>query len=108
MTRAVLLTDAAARDLDELYAAAYERGGGPSADLFLDQIQYAVERLATRAEGGDPLPELRDLGLRDDLQLRGDPHRVVYRVRGDEVHVVLIAPWGRSLQSLLKRRMLDT
>jgi toxin ParE1/3/4 len=108
VTRAVLLTDAAARDLDELYAAAYERGGGPSADLFLDRIQDSIERLAAAAEGGDPLPELRDLGLRDDLQLRGGPHRIVYRVRGDEVHVVLIAPWARSLQSLLKRRMLET
>lgn len=107
MSRAVLLTDAAARDLDELYAAAYEGGGARSADRFLDRIQVAFERLATSAESGDPLPELREMGLRDDLQLRDEDHRIVYRVRGDEVQIVLIAPWERSLQSLLKRRMLD-
>ena len=107
MSRAVLLTDAAARDLDELYAAAYEGAGAGAADRFLDRIQVAFERLATSAETGDPLPELRDMGLRDDLQLRDEAHRIVYRVRGDEVQVVLIAPWERSLQSLLKRRMLD-
>jgi hypothetical protein len=41
MTRAVWLTDGAARDLDELYAAAYDRGGSAAADRFLDRIQVS-------------------------------------------------------------------
>lgn len=107
MSRSVLLTDGAARDLDELYAAAYDRGGPPEADRFLDRIQTVFEGLAAGTEAGVPLNELRRLGLRDALQLRFGPHRLVYRLREGEVRVALIAPRARSLQSLLQRRMLD-
>lgn len=107
MTRPVLLTDGAARDLDELYAAAYERGGFGQADRILDRIRSGLERIAQRPEDGAPPPELRALGMRRARELRLDGHRIVYRERGDEVHVVLIAAESRSMQSLLQRRMLD-
>ena len=107
MSRSVLLTDGAARDLDELYAVAYDRDGPAGADRFLDRIQVVLDRLASRAETGTPLPELARLGLVDHRQLRVDDDRIVYRLRDDEVLIALIADRGRSLQSLLQRRLLD-
>lgn len=107
MTHPVLLTDGAARDLDELYAAAYERGGFGQANRILDRIRSGLERIAQRPEDGRPPPELRALGMRQARELRVEGHRIVYRQRGDEVHVVLIAAETRSMQSLLQRRMLD-
>ncbi len=107
MSRSVMLTDGAARDLDELYAAAYDRGGPAEADLFLDRMQGVFGGLADGSAVGVPLVELRRLGLRDALQLRFGPHRLVYRLRENEVRVALIAARARSLQSLLQRRMLD-
>jgi len=107
-TRPVLLTDGAARDLDELYAAAYERGGFGPANRILDRIRSGLERIAQRSEDGRPPPELRALGMRGAREVRIDGHRIVYRTRGEEeVHVVLIAAETRSMQSLLQRRMLD-
>ena len=108
MSAHVLLTDGAARDLDELYAAAYDRGGAPRADLFLDRIQDALSRLEAVPEVGRPLPELQRLGLADGRQLRDVELRLLYRVRADAVLVVAIAPAERSWQALLQRRLLDS
>jgi len=114
MSRAVLLTDGAARDLDELYAAAYDRGGADGADRFLDRIQVLLTRLADEGSAGRRLPQLRRLGLDDGRVLRDGDLRIVYRLRQAEARLgeadallVLIANAGRSMQSLLQRRMLE-
>jgi toxin ParE1/3/4 len=108
MSHAVLLTDGAARDLDELYADAYDRGGVAMADRFLDRIQDCFERLAEEAPSGRTVPELRRLGLDDGRVLRDGDLRLVYRLRVADALVVLIAPERRSMQSLLQRRTLDS
>ncbi len=108
MSAPVLLTDGAARDLDELYAAAYDRGGSPRADLFLDRIQILLGALEARPDGGRPVPELRRLGLIGGRQQRDDDLRVLYRLHEEAVLVVAIAPVERSWQALLQRRLLDS
>ena len=108
MSRTVWLTDGAARDLDELYAAAYDRGGSPRADLFLDRIQDLLRRIAEEASPGRTVPELRRLGLADGRMLRDGDLRVLYRERESDALLVLVADQARSMQSLLQRRMLDS
>ncbi|MBW6455525.1 MAG: type II toxin-antitoxin system RelE/ParE family toxin [Trueperaceae bacterium] len=108
MSHAVLLTDGAARDLDELYAEAYDRGGVAHADHFLDRIQVCLGRIAEEAPTGGTLPELHRLGLDDARVLRDGDLRFVYRLRIADALVVLIAHERRSLQSLLQRRTLDS
>lgn len=141
MTFAVLLTDDAARDLDELYAHAFLRGsasrgngarrengasranakrgnsvrpepGGPGgsadpAESFLTLFRAAFERLAREPEAGRPPAELAPLGLRDYRQLTLPGYRIIYRVVGEEVQVLLIGNDHRSLQGLLERRLLE-
>ncbi len=108
MSHAVLLTDGAARDLDELYADAYDRGGVAMADLLLDRIQTCFERIAEGAPAGHVLPELQRLGLDDGRVLRDGDLRFVYRQRTSDVLLVVIAHERRSMQSLLQRRLLDS
>ncbi len=108
MSAQVLLTDGAARDLDELYAAAYDRGGGSRADLFLDRIQDVLTSLEATPERGRPLPELKRLGIATGRQQRDDDLRVLYRLHEEAVLVVAIAPVERSWQALLQRRLLDS
>ena len=108
MSAPVLLTDGAARDLDELYAAAYDRGGAPAADLFLDRIQVVLTRVGAAPEAGHPVPDLQRLGLTDGRQVREGELRLLYRAREDAVLLVAIAPAERSWQALLQRRLLDT
>lgn len=108
MSAQVLLTDGAARDLDELYAAAYDRGGSSRADLLLDRIQDILTGLEATPNLGRPVPELQRLGLTDGRQQRDGDLRVLYRLRAEAVLVVAIAPVERSWQALLQRRLLDS
>lgn len=109
MSREVLLTDGAARDLDEWYAAAYARGGANEATSFLDRIQVALYGMAESDAAGESLPELRKLGqLAERQRVTDDGLRIVYRVEDERVIVVLITPVKRSFQALLERRLLDT
>lgn len=108
MSVEVLLTDGAARDLDELVAAAYDRGGALEADRFLDRIEVALGRVAAAPAAGRPLPALLALGVTHVRQVREGAWRVVYRRDGGAALVVAIAREGRSLASLLERRLLDS
>jgi toxin ParE1/3/4 len=108
MSHDVLLTDGAARDLDELYAEAYDRGGAVTADRLLDRIQVCLERIAKEAPRGRTLPELQRLGLDDGRVVRDGELRFVYRLRMASALLVLIAHERRSMQSLLLRRVLDS
>ena len=107
MSARVLLTDAAAHDLDEAYARTYAAGGPDEADRFLDRIEDALAALAVAPDRGAPLPDLLALGRRDGFERRDGPWRWIYRHAGDEVHVVALAHADRSMPSLLTRRLLD-
>jgi toxin ParE1/3/4 len=108
MSRAVLLTDGAARDLDELYADAYDRGGAAAADRFLDRIQVCSRISAEGTLGRAALPELQRLGLDDGRVLRDGDLRLVYRLRDVRCCSWRSRATRRSMQSLLQRRMLDS
>ncbi len=107
MSVEVLLTDGAARDLDELYAVRYDLSGAQEADLFLDHIQDALDRLAETPLAGQPLGIVARFGLHAARQLRDGPWRILYRLAGERLYVDAIAHERRSFQSLLERRLLD-
>jgi toxin ParE1/3/4 len=103
----VAITDDAARDLDELYAHAHLHDPVGTADLLLDRMQDVFQSLAESPES-DPHPrELRELGVRDYRVSVVKPYRIVYRVDGDEVNVLLIADTRRDIQLSLQRRLLE-
>src|SRR5690606_19885172 len=104
----VMLTDGAARDLDEWYAAAYARGGAGEAGRILDRIQVVLAAVDEGSLRDEPLPELRQLGRHGERQVvTPEGLRVVFRREDGRVLVVLMSPVTRSFQSLLVRRMLD-
>ncbi len=104
----VLLTDGAARDLDEWYAAGYARGGPAEATRTLDLVEVVLQGLSAGEARDEPLPELRELGMLEARQVvTDDGLRVVFREREGRLVVVLLAPAARSFQSLLQRRLLD-
>ncbi|HLU82557.1 MAG TPA: type II toxin-antitoxin system RelE/ParE family toxin [Trueperaceae bacterium] len=106
--RSVLLTDGAARDLDEWYAAAYARGGAAEATQILDRIEVVLDSLAKGSLREESLPELRPLGKLAERQVVTDGGlRVVFRAGDERVLILMIAPVKRSFQALLERRLLD-
>ena len=104
----VLMTEDAARDLEEIHDYITERDDPAKADHVFERLATVVESLATNPERGSYPKELAALGIREYRQTFFKPYRVIYRVAGRRVYVYLIADGLRDMQTLLARRLFGT
>jgi len=107
MPFAVLLTNDAARDLEELYDYIALHDAPQKADFVLSEIEKAFSRLSQFPEQGSYPNELLALGIREYREIFFKPYRIIYRVVDKNVYVFLIADGRRDMQTLLQRRLLD-
>jgi len=107
MAFAVLLTNDAARDLDEIYDYIALHDAPQKADYVLQQIERAFSRLSESPERGAYPKELLLLGIREYREVFFKPYRIIYRVMDKKVYVLLIGDGRRDMQSLLQRRLLN-
>lgn len=107
MPHEVHLSAGAERDLESLYDYIAEFDSKASANHVLDQLLKAAEGLATFPERGSRPRELLALGIREYRQVFFKPYRLIYRIIGQQVIVVLIADGRRDMQTLLARRLLS-
>jgi toxin ParE1/3/4 len=107
MPFAVLLTNDAGRDLDEIYEYIALHDAPQKADDVLDQIEKAFSGLSESPERGARPNELLSLGIREYREVFFKPYRIIYRVMDKNVYVLLIVDGRRDMQSLLQRRLLD-
>ena len=107
MPFAVLLTNAAARDLDELYDDIAEHDAPRKANFVLKQIEKAFTGLSEFPEQGAYPKELLAIGIREYREVLFKPYRIIYRIMDKKVYVLLIVDGRRDMQSLLQRRLLD-
>lgn len=103
----VYFTADAARDLEELYRYIAKHDAPAKAEHVLTSIEKAFGRLSESPDRGVYPKELLALGIREYREIFFKPYRVVYRVLGKAVHVLLIADGRRDMQALLQRRLLD-
>jgi toxin ParE1/3/4 len=106
MSFAVFLTDDAARDLEELYDYIALHDAPGKADHVLAQIVKAFSRLSEFPERGVYLKELSAIGVREYREMFFKPYRIIYRIIGKNVYVLLITDGRRDMPSLLQRRLL--
>ena len=106
MPFAVLLTNDAARDLEELcdYIALHD--APQKADYVLKQVEKAFSTLSEFPERGVHTKELLALGIREYREIFFKPYPIIYRVMNKNVYVLLIADGRRDMQMLLQRRLL--
>ena len=107
MPFAVLLTNDAARDLNELYDYIAVHDSPRKADYVLEQIEKTFSKLSEFPERGVYPKELLELGIREYREIFFKPYRIIYRVMDKNVYVLLIVDGRRDMQSLLQRRLLD-
>jgi len=103
----VMLTNDAARDLEELYDYIALHDAPRKADYVLDQIEKAFSKLSEFPERGAYPKEMLTLGIREYRQIFFKPYRIIYRVMEKNVYVLLIVDGRRDMQSLLQRRLLN-
>src|SRR5574337_663066 len=106
MPFAVLLTNDAARDLDEIYDYIALHDAPHKADHVLDQIEKAFSRLSESPERGAYPKEPLSLGIREYREVFFKPYRTIYRVTGKNIYILLIVDGRRDMRSLLQRRLL--
>ena len=102
----VELTSAAERDLNEIYAYIAEFDSLARADRVLTLLLEAVDSLRRFPDRGSYPLELADIGIHDFRQTVSSPYRIIYRVMGRKVVILIIADGRRDMQSLLARRLL--
>ena len=107
MVFAVLLTHDAARDLDEIYDYIAFNDSPQKADYVLKQIEKVFSSLSEFPERGAYPKELLALGIREYREVFFKPYRIIYRIMGKNVYVLLIVDGRRDIQSLLQRRLLN-
>lgn len=105
MSYPVLLTDDAARDLEDLYHGVRRNDSVVHAEHVLKQIEQAIATLTELPERGCFPPELLAYGVREYREIFFKPYRLIYRVLDQHVYVYLIADGRRDMQSLLLRRL---
>ncbi len=103
----VLMTSDAAGDLDELYQYIAIHDAPGKADHVLTNIEKIFGSLSETSERGVYPKELIALGIRDYREIFFKPYRLIYRVIGDNVYILLIVDGRRDMQTLLQRRLLD-
>ena len=73
----------------------------------MKQIEKTFSRLSEFPDRGTHPKELLALGIREYREIFFKPYRVIYRVMGKNVYVLLIADGRRDMQTLLQRRLLS-
>ena len=106
MTFAILLTNDAARDLEELYDYIALHDAPQKADYVLEQVEKAFSTLSEFPERGSYPKELAALGIREYREIFFKPYRIIYRVIDKNIYVLLIVDGRRDMQTLLQRRLL--
>jgi len=107
MRFSVLLTDDAARDLEELHEHISLHDGPGRAEHVVVRIEEAFRSLSKFPRRGAYPKELLALGIREYREVLFKPYRIIYRIIEDKVYVLLIADGRRDMQTLLERRLLQ-
>ncbi len=102
----VRITEGAERDLAEIVTYLMEHEGSQVADRILEGLLDTADNLTVFPERGSHPKELLKLGIRDFRQVMFQPYRLIYRIVGRKIFLLVAADGRRDFQSLLERRVL--
>ena len=106
MRHEVMLTENAYFDLDEIHEYFARHDQPANADNVLDSMKWVIDNLSSFPERGSYLKELLELGIREYRQIFFKPYRVIYKILGSVVYIMIIADGRRDMDGLLTRRLL--
>jgi toxin ParE1/3/4 len=106
LTFDVRITEAAERDLFDIWEYVALNDVPGKADDLLDQLAHTCEQLANSPSKGHVPPELARIGVDSYREIHFKPYRIIYETAGHTVYVHAVLDGRRDLQSLLERRLL--
>ena len=102
----VMLSEDAARDLEEIHGFINRNDSPAAADKVLVHFEKAFAHLEAFPHKGNFPREFLTLGIKDYRESFFKPYRIIFRVLQETVYVYLIADGRRDMQTLLTRRLL--
>ncbi|MGE7471962.1 type II toxin-antitoxin system RelE/ParE family toxin [Bosea sp. NPDC003192] len=103
----VELTQGAEDDLEAIHTYLAEHRSMDAAESLLNAFLEKISTLERYPDRGSVPKELEALGIREFRQILLDPYRLIYRVIGSKVVILVIADGRRDMQALLERRLLS-
>lgn len=107
MSFSVLLPADVVNDLEDIYEYVARHDSPGKADHILTHFEEIFGNLSEFPERGAYPKELLALGIRDYREIFFKPYRIIYRITGGKVYILLITDGRRDMQSLLQRRLLE-
>jgi toxin ParE1/3/4 len=102
----VELTEGAEDDLEAIFDYLAQDRSVEDATRLLDAFEDKIRTLERYPLRGAIPKELQSLGIREFRQLLMNPYRLIYRVVGRKVFIVVVADGRRDMQRLLEQRLL--
>jgi len=106
VTFAILLTEAAVQDLEDIVDYIRENDGSRQADYVLNRIEETLSTLVDLPDRGHFPKELSALGIRQYREIFFKPYRIIYQIISKNIYIMLITDGRRDMQSILERRLL--
>jgi len=104
----VLLTNDAARDLEDIYDYIDLHDVQGKADHVLNRIEKTFKSLSENPRRGTYPKELLSIGIRNYREIFFKPYCIIYQFMDNKVYVLLIVDGRRDMQTLLQQRLLLT
>ena len=73
----------------------------------LERIERVFSRLSEHPQRGSYPKELLEIGIREYREVFFKPYRIIYRVTGNNVYVLVVTDGRRDMRALLERRLLQ-
>lgn len=107
MAYRVYVLKEAQRDIRDIYEYIGLNDAAEKAEHVYQNIEKIIEGLRELPGRGVYPMELAEQGITDFRELFFKPYRIVYRIEGKKVFVVLVVDGRRNVAELLRRRLLS-
>ena len=106
MKYTVYLISDAEEDIFEIYNYILQHDSAEKADYVFRKLQEVCNSLETMAMRGHVPPELDRISVRDYLEIRFKPYRIIYQIFTNKVFIHCVLDGRRDLADLLQRQLL--
>jgi toxin ParE1/3/4 len=107
MSYDIQFTEHTISDLEDIYDYIYLNDVLGKADYVIDKIESAINELSEFPNRGTYPRELIEVGIKEFREVFFKPYRIIYRITGNSVYIMLITDGRRDMQTLLHKRLID-
>lgn len=102
----VRITEEAEQDILDIYYYVARTDSEADAIHLISRLEKKCSDLAELPNRGHVPPELKEIAVKDYLEIHFKPYRIIYQTIDKTVYIHCIVDGRRDMQSLLEHRMI--